>query len=168
MASTKVEAKRFNGKPGTYAAWQAHVEAYFDTQDWSDYLNDGTGVAANKKDDWKKAQRQMYSYLVLVTDGRPAAAIRHFKNDDNKGWKAFKELEDKYGGGNARQLSASIKEFFSYKQGDLGTSDFLIDMKTKYAHIMEVADHDAEKIWSAMANICLVENLRGGADDVRN
>ena len=61
MASTKVEAKRFSGKPGTYSAWQAHVEAYFDTQDWSDYLNDGTGIAANKKDDWKKAQRQIYS-----------------------------------------------------------------------------------------------------------
>ena len=164
MASTKVEAKRFNGKPGTYAAWQAHVEAYFDTQDWSEHLNDGSGVPANKKDEWRKAQRQMYSYLVLVCDGRASAAIRHFKNDEAKGWKAFKELEDKYGGAKARQLSASIKDFFNYKQGDVGTADYLIDMKTKHAHIMEIAGGDADKIWSAMANICLVENLKGGSD----
>ena len=77
MASTKVEAKRFSGKPGTYSAWQAHVEAYFDTQDWSDYLNDGTGIAANKKDDWKKAQRQMYSYLKFGVSYRRQASCRN-------------------------------------------------------------------------------------------
>ena len=71
MASTKVEAKRFSGKAEQWPHWDQSLQAYLAVNDLIEYFSDGTGVHRDKKDDWKKAQKKIYAYILLV-----CAAVR--------------------------------------------------------------------------------------------
>ena len=54
--TSKIEARRFSGKPGTMAHYIMAVEATFAVDGILEYFNDGDGIPDNKKADWKKAQ----------------------------------------------------------------------------------------------------------------
>ena len=56
--TSKIEARRFNGKPGTWPHYDMAVKAHFRIQDLLEFLNDGTGVPADKRADWIKGQQK--------------------------------------------------------------------------------------------------------------
>ena len=58
--TSKIEARRFSGKPGTMAHYIMAVEATFAVDDILEFFNDGDGIPDNKKADWKKAQQKIF------------------------------------------------------------------------------------------------------------
>ena len=48
--TSKIEARRFSGKPGTMAHYIMAVEATFAVEDILDYFNDGSAIGNDKKD----------------------------------------------------------------------------------------------------------------------
>ena len=148
MASTKVEAKRFSGKAEQWPHWDQSLQAYLAVNDLIEYFSDGQGVHRDKKDDWKKAQKKIYAYILLVCDGRAADTLLGINAaHDDVGWQAYSKLKDKYGSEKAQQLSQLAKALLGFKQGSLSHADYLTDMRKKVTQIEKVAGNDATKIW---------------------
>ena len=114
--STKIEAKRFSGKAGTWQHYEMAVHAHFAVQDWTEFFNDGAGVADAKRADWRKAQQKIYSHFILTCDDRAATTLLSVKKDQEAvGWAAYQALQDKYGDAKDQGLSKLYKKFFNRK-----------------------------------------------------
>ena len=73
--TSKIEARRFSGKPGTWSHYAMAIKAHIAIDDLSDYFNDGTGVADDRKAAWKKAQLKIFQLLILTCDDRAATVL---------------------------------------------------------------------------------------------
>ena len=160
--STKIEAKRFSGKAGTWQHYEMAVHAHFAVQDWTEFFNDGTDIADAKRADWRKAQQKIYSHFILTCDDRAATTLLSVKKDQEAvGWAAYQALQDKYGDAKDQGLSKLCKKFFNRKQGDEeSTQDYLNIMKSKVTEIERVANGDGARIWRVLQCTALVQNLR--------
>ena len=97
--STKIEAKRFSGKPEQWDIWTMAIKAHFLKEDVLDYFNDGSAFSGDKKKEWKQAQRAIYSFIIMTCDDRAATTLLSVPVDqDGVGWAAYTALRDKYGG----------------------------------------------------------------------
>ena len=115
--TSKVEARRFSGKPGTWAHYAMSVNAHLAVEDLDEYLNDGTAFSGDKLALWRKGQQKIFAYLILTCDDRAATTLQSVDaTKDDRGLAAFKALQDKYGDAKRAQLSKSIKKFFKRKQ----------------------------------------------------
>ena len=47
---SKIEAKLFSGKPGTWAHYEMAVKAHFAIVDLIEHLNDGAGLSGDKRE----------------------------------------------------------------------------------------------------------------------
>ena len=72
--SSKIEAKRFSGKPGTWAHYEMAVRAHFAIVDLIEHLNDGAGLSGDKREEWRKAQLKIYSFFLFPIFGIPTFA----------------------------------------------------------------------------------------------
>ena len=63
MAS-KIEARRFSGKPGTWAHYEMAVKAHLAVVDLIDFLHNGDGLVGDPKAEWVKGQQKIYSHLI--------------------------------------------------------------------------------------------------------
>ena len=128
--STKIEARRFSGKPGTGVHYSMAVKAHFAELEIGEHLNDGSTVAADKRDEWRKAQKRIYSHFVMTCDDRAATVLESVDDEqDGAGWAAYLALRDKFGDARRAQLSKQIKKFFKRKQAaGESASDYLSGM----------------------------------------
>ena len=60
--TSKIEARHFSGKPGTWSHYAMAVKAHIAIEDLTDNFNDGASVADNKKAQWKKAQLKIFQF----------------------------------------------------------------------------------------------------------
>mgnify|MGYP000685133797 CR=1 FL=1 len=161
--TSKIEARRFSGKPGTWSHCAMAVKAHIAIDDLSDYFNDGTTVADNAKASWKKAQLKIFQLFILTCDDRAATVLESVDDSqDGAGWAAYVALRDKFSNAKRAQLSKQIKKFFKRKQAaGESAADYLSDMKAKLAAIDK---YPAEKIWEIMKSTTVVQNLRDDPD----
>ena len=161
--TSKIEARRFSGKPGTWSHYAMAVKAHIAIDELTDYFNDGTTVADNRKAAWKKAQLKIFQLFILTCDDRAATVLESVDDSqDGAGWAAYVALRDKFGDAKRAQLSKQIKKFFKRKQAPgESAADYLSDMKAKLAAIDK---YPAEKIWEIMKSTTVVQNLRDDPD----
>ena len=135
--TSKIEARRFSGKPGTWPHYDMAVKAHFRIQDLLEFLNDGTGVPADKRADWKKGQQKVFSHFILTCDDRAATTLLSIDADkDDAGWAAYVALRDKHGDHKEQGLSKQTKKFFKRKQkAKESTADYLNDMRARITGI---------------------------------
>lgn len=160
--STKVEAKRFTGKAGTWPHYELSLRAHFAVVDLIEHFHGTVPNDADKKSDFCKAQQKIYAYILLTCDDRAATTLLSCASSgDTVGFDAYTTLKNKYGGARDQQLSGLIKEFLTYKQGDdQSNSDYLNDMRAKLSRVEEVAKNDKAKIWDVLTTVSLVEQLK--------
>ena len=153
--STKVEAKRFSGKAGSWPHYELSLRAHFAVVDLIEHFHDVVPVEAAKKSEFCKAQQKIYAYILLTCDDRAATTLLSCPSSgDTVGFGAFKTLKDKYGGARDQQLSGLIKEFLQYKQKDEQTNgDYLNEMRAKLSRIETVAKGDKSKIWDVLTTV---------------
>ena len=109
IMTTKVEAKRFGGKPSQWRHYELSLRAHFAVNDLIDHFHDTVPIEADKKDEFVKAQKKIYAYILLTCDDRAATTLLSVPaTGDTVGWVAYKILKDKYGGGRDQQLSGII------------------------------------------------------------
>ena len=110
--STKVEAKRFAGKPGTWPHYELSLRAHFAVVDLLEHFTNVVPVEAVKKSEFVKAQQKIYAYVLLTCDDRAATTLLSCASTgDTVGYDAYKHLKDKYGGDRDQHLSGLVKAF---------------------------------------------------------
>ena len=146
--STKVEAKRFSGKPGQWPHYELSLRAHFAINDLAKHFNGDLPDAAEARAEYVKAQQKIYAYILLTCDDRAATTLLAVPiADDKSGWLAYTALKDKYGGARDQQLSGLIKELVNYRQKpDQSSSDYLNEMRAKLTRIESVAAGNKDKI----------------------
>ena len=159
--STKVEAKRFKGAPGTWPHYDLSLRAHFAVVDLIEHFHENIPTDSNKKADFTKAQQKIYAYILLTCDDRAATTLLSAPSSgDTVGWRAYSILKDKYGGSREQQISGLIKDFLIYKQGpSQSTSDYLNEMRAKLTRIESVAMGKKERLWDILTSVALVEQL---------
>ena len=81
------------------------TRAYFTVNDLIELLNDGTAVAGDKKDDWKKAQQKTHAHLAMTCDDRADLNPQSVDpTTDDAGWKAHSALKNKHGDAKNQRL----------------------------------------------------------------
>jgi len=160
--STKVEAKRFSGKAGTWPHYELSLRAHFAVVDLLEHFSDVVPGQADKKSEFVKAQQKTYAYILLTCDDRASTTLLSCPSSgDTVGFDAFTALKDKYGGARDQQLSGIVKDFLQYKQGmEQTNSDYLNEMRAKLSRIESVAKSDKNKIWDIPTTVSLVEQLK--------
>ena len=160
--STKVEAKRFSGKAGTWPHYELSLRAHFAVVDLLEHFSDVVPGQADKKSEFVKAQQKIYAYILLTCDDRAATTLLSCASSgDTVGFDAFTALKNKYGGAQDHHLSNLVKEFLQYKQGlEQTNSDYLNEMRAKLSRIEQVAKGDKGKIWDILTTVSLVEQLK--------
>ena len=73
--TSKIEARRFSGKPGTWAHYEMAVRAHLAVVDLLEFLHDGVGLVDQPKADWVKGQQKIYSHFILTCDDRAATTL---------------------------------------------------------------------------------------------
>ena len=74
--STKVEAKRFSGKPGQWPHYDLSVRAHCAINDWAKHFHEKVPDAdAADRADYIKAQQKIYAYILLTCDDRAATTL---------------------------------------------------------------------------------------------
>ena len=161
--SSKVEARRFSGKPGQWTHYAMAVKAHLAVEDLIEHLTDGSGLQGDKLAAWKKGQQKIYAYLILTCDDRAATTLESVDpSNADMGWRAFNTLADKYGDTKRAQLSKLVKCFFKRKQlAGESSSDYLNDMRAK---LTQIEKFDAQKIWDVMKTTTVVQNLKDDAE----
>ena len=88
--SSKIEARRFSGKPDTWAHYEMAVKAHLAVVDLIEFLHDGDGLADQAKADWIKGQQKIYSHFILTCDDRAATTLLSIDATKNDcGWKSY-------------------------------------------------------------------------------
>ena len=164
--TSKIEARRFSGKPGTWAHYEMAVRAHLAVVDLLEFLHDGAGLEDVAKANWVKGQQKIYSHFILTCDDRAATTLLSIDaTQPDCGWQSYCALRDKYGDAKDRQLSKLIKKFYKRKQQpDEPTSEYLNDMRALQAQIERVAVNDTDKIWRIMKCTALIQNLEDTPD----
>ena len=87
---SKTEAKRFSGKPGTWAHCEMAVRAHFAIVGLIEHLTDGAGIEGGKRAEWRKAQLKNCSHFILTCDDRAAATLLSIDTSKEAvGWITF-------------------------------------------------------------------------------
>ena len=165
--TSKIEARRFSGKPGTWAHYEMAVKAHLAVVDLLEFLHDGDDLEeGGDRANWVKGQQKIYSHFILTCDDRAATTLLSIDaTQPDCGWQSYCALRDKYGDAKDRQLSKLIKKFYKRKQQpDEPTSEYLNDMRALQAQIERVAANDTDKIWRIMKCTALIQNLEDTPD----
>ena len=157
--TTKIEARRFRGKPGTWNHYAMAVKAHFAVAKISKFFNDGSSIAAAQREAWKEAQLEIYNHFVLTCDDRAATTLEAIDTtQDAVGWNTFLLLQSKYGDAKRAQLSKLVRKFLKRKQGDdEPVQDYLTDMRAK---LSQIEKYPAQQLWDVMKTSAVVIGLK--------
>ena len=139
--SSKIEARRFSGKPDTWAHYEMAVRAHLAVVDLVEFLHNGDGLVDQAKADWIKGQQKIYSHFILTCDDRAATTLLSIDpTKSDCGWLSYCALRDKYGNVKDQQISRLIKKFYKRKQlPDESVADYCNDMKAAVTKIESIA-----------------------------
>ena len=156
--TSKVEARRFSGKPGTWAHYAMSVNAHLAVEDLDEYLNDGTSFSGDKLALWRKAQQKIFAYLILTCDDRAATTLQSVDaTKDDRGLAAFKALQDKHDA-KVREMAAHDGRKIAELRSKLSRAEVALKGKTAQASQLE-RELAQQRSQSAVAEARLREEL---------